>query len=205
MPIVLPQQLLSLLVRNHTQILSSLNILPKVPPGLKLPKSRQELIIAVRLRERKDPIPVARWIDERRHVELRIVGNVDEVLRRELREGFVLAGVAAHEPVGGAVARFAEAGAEVGIGQDGGDLEGWGGGFHGGPDGFFGGGLAGGVDVCYGLEIMLGDCMVGNLGIELTVRIRRRVGAESLEHGFVPGVFGYDCLLVGDRRKCCCA
>ena len=74
------------------------------------------MIVALRRSEAKDTLPIARRIDQRSDVQLRIVGNIDEVLRRELRQGPVLAGVGADDPVCGAVACLPEASAVVGGG-----------------------------------------------------------------------------------------
>lgn len=85
MPIVLPQQLLSLLVRNFRHILTNISIVPKVPARLKLPEYRQKMIVALRRSETKDPVTIARRVNQRGDVQFRIVGDIDEVLRRELR------------------------------------------------------------------------------------------------------------------------
>lgn len=74
------------------------------------------MIVALRRSEAKDPLPIARRIDQRSDMQLRVVGDINEVLRRELRQGPVLAGVGADDPVRGAVACLSEAGAVVGGG-----------------------------------------------------------------------------------------
>lgn len=79
MPIMLPQQLLSLLIRNLR------HILPKVPARLKLPEHRKKMVVALRRSETEYPIAIARRVNQRGDVQFRIVGDVDEVLRRELR------------------------------------------------------------------------------------------------------------------------
>lgn len=112
---VLPQQLLSLLVRNFSHILTLISILPKVPARLKLPKHRQKMIVALRCSEAKDPLTIARRVDQRGDVQFCVVGDVDEVLRRE-RQELVLAIVGTDDPVCGAVARFSKASAEVDAG-----------------------------------------------------------------------------------------
>lgn len=85
MPIMLPQQLLSLLVRNPSHILANISIVPKVPARLKLPEHSKKMIVALWRSEAENPVTVARRVNERGDVQFRIVGDVDEVLRRELR------------------------------------------------------------------------------------------------------------------------
>jgi len=124
MPVVLPQQFLSLLVRNLSNILTIISILPKVPARLKLPEHRQQMIVTLRRSESKNPLTIARRVDERGDVQLRIVGDIDEVLRRE-RQELVLTSVGTDDPICSAIACFSEASAVVDAGEDGGGLEWW--------------------------------------------------------------------------------
>lgn len=125
MAIVLPQQFLGLLIRNHGQIATLFNVLPEVLTRLKLPEHCQDVVVGIRRSEGEDPVAVTCRIDESHHVQLRVVRDVDEILWRELRQQPVLAGVDSHDPVCSTIARLSEASAKVGIGQNSGDLEAW--------------------------------------------------------------------------------
>lgn len=74
------------------------------------------MIVALRRSEAKDPPPIARRIDQRSNVQLGVVGDIDEVLWRKLRQGPVLASVGTDDPVRSAIACLSEASAVVGGG-----------------------------------------------------------------------------------------
>jgi hypothetical protein len=181
---MLPQQLLSPLPgNNNTAILPHLLLLPKVLPGLQLPQNSKQAVPSVRRSESEDPLAVALGVRQSNDVQLCVVAHVDEVLRRHGGEEVLLALVSGRQPVSRAVARGADAVAEVGVGEHGGDLEGRVGLFDGFPEGALGLGFAGGVDVV----------------------ARRFAGADLLEDRVVPGVL-CDCdFFVGDRAQACAA
>ena len=116
MPIVLPQQFLSFFIGNLGHVFTYVGIFPKVFAWLKLPEHREKMIIALWRSEAKDTFTIARRVNQCSHVQLRIIGDVDEVLRRELRQRSVLAGVCTDDPVCSTVACFSEARAVVGTG-----------------------------------------------------------------------------------------
>jgi len=181
MPIVLPQQLLSALPRNNTTILSHILILAKVPTRFQLPQNSKYAVPSEGSGKSENALAVAIGVGQSDDVQFGIIAHVDEVLRWHDGEEVFFPLVSRLQPVARAVARGAYAVAEVGVGEHGGDLEGWVGFFDRFPERALGFGFAGGVDLV----------------------ARRSAGADLFQHGVVPGVLRDGDFFVRNRRKGC--